>query len=695
MKIGRREFLRVTAVASAGAFLAACGATPTATPVPPTATKPPAPANTPVPAAPTATQAPAAATAAPAAPTATKAPAAPTAAPAATAFKEAPMLADLVKAGKLPSVDQRLPKSPMVVKPLEAVGKYGGNWRMIMKSTADTALFVRSIAYEGFLRWDPNWTTVLSNVAEAVEANKDATQFTIKLRDGMKWSDGKPFTSDDVKQWYEDILLNKEIVPAIPTWLVVGGKAATFEFPDKLTVKVSFSAPNGLFISRLATPDGLHLTANPAHWVKQFLPKYDQANVDKLVKDGQYKSWVDMFAGRVGANDQNPRWSNPTRPHLLGWVNSTPYPSKDQVNFERNAYYWKVDTAGNQLPYIDKVTISINDSVDAMLPKALNGEIDIQARHFNTNANKAVLFDSQAKGGYRFFTWVDGSPNRLPIMLNLSIEDKVKSQVFNNKDFRIGLSYAIDRKKLIDTVLVGDGTPAQVIPKKDSELYDDAAAKQYTEYSVAKANAALDKAFPNKDAQGRRLGPDGKPISFTMQIVDTQSWQIDMMNLIAPMWKAVGVEVQPKPMERSLFYANKDANTHDAAAGWDAGPFTFGAILDPRNWFPFSSESYFGVGWYTWYANKGAKGVEPPAKVKEQFALYEQIVGSADIKQQIALMKKILAIFSDEFYVIGVCWAGDGYGIVKNNMKNTPVSCPNDYTYPSWAPTNPEQYYFS
>src|SRR5512138_787428 len=208
--LSRRQFLRLTAVGAAAA-LAACSPTP----VPP---------QEPTKAAPAATQPPAA----------TKAPAG-TAAPVAK-YKEAPMLADLVKGGKLPPVDQRLPPAPLVVKPQDAVGKYGGEWRTgtIERNGND---LLRNIGYEQLFRYSPDYKTVLMNCAEAVKASDDGKEYTITLRKGLKWSDGTPLTSDDVVFWYEDVIINKEVTPTPPKPLYVITKV------DDLTFKWAWPSP--------------------------------------------------------------------------------------------------------------------------------------------------------------------------------------------------------------------------------------------------------------------------------------------------------------------------------------------------------------------------------------------------------------------------------------------------------------------
>jgi ABC-type transport system substrate-binding protein len=193
--VSRRAFLRYSALAGAAAIAVACSPVPPATEaVQPTS--PVIPTETPKPAV---------------VATATLVPT-----EAGATFKEAPALAELVKAGKLPPIEERLPLNPVVVQPAEKVGKYGGNWTTatIEKNGNDLR---RNIGYEQLLRWTPMWDGILPNVAESYEASEDAMTFTFHLREGLRWSDGEPFTATDVVFWYEDIIMNTDITPNSPS----------------------------------------------------------------------------------------------------------------------------------------------------------------------------------------------------------------------------------------------------------------------------------------------------------------------------------------------------------------------------------------------------------------------------------------------------------------------------------------------
>ncbi|RIK55535.1 MAG: hypothetical protein DCC57_05245 [Chloroflexi bacterium] len=619
-----------------------------------------------------------------------------------TSDKEAPMLAEMVAAGSLPPVEERLPANPMVVEVVESLGQYGGTWHSGLRGGQDNAWLTRILGYDYLVRWNVDWTDVIPNLAESFEVNDDATEYTFRLREGTKWSDGEPFTADDILFWYEDVFVNDEYEALHPIgnmWMA-NDEPVRVEKVDDTTVKFVFAAPNGLFLQRLATPDGAGPTRHPKHYCSQFHPKYNQDNLDQLIKDNNATDWVNLYdlkCGGVPGTPYDALWYNADLPTLYAWDITTPYGgTSTQVVADRNPYYWKVDPEGRQLPYIDQLVAEIGEDVEVLVLRALNGEIDMQDRHIATLANKAVFADNMEAGGYHFFETIPSSMNSVIIALNLTHKDPVKREIFQNKDFRIALSHAINRQEIIDVVYVGQGEPWQLAPRPTSPFYNETLAKQYTEYDPDLANEILDGIFPEKNAQGIRLGPDGNPITFDVELDATQAERIDTLELIKGYWEAVGIQINVKAEDRSLMYTRKDGNEHDAAVwGGDGG---LDVILEPRWYFPFSGESLYAEAWQSWFNNPTGEGAltapeEPPAPVKEQMDLYNQIKATGDAAQQAELMTRILEIAQEQFYAIGISLPVPGYGIVKNNFHNVPSPHPGSWLYPNPGPANPQQFW--
>ena len=192
-------------------------------------------------------------------------------------YKESPALAELVKAGKLPPVDQRLPQNPLVVPVVEKSGEYGGVWRRAFLGPADSNNYVR-VVFDALFRFSPDGAKIEPKIAEAAEPSADYKVWTIKLRKGSKWSDGQPFGADDILFWYNDVLLNKELTPTLPGWIKnPDGSAAKVEKVDDSTVRFTYAAPATLFLTAVANQDGADRTFAmflPAHYLKKFHPTY-------------------------------------------------------------------------------------------------------------------------------------------------------------------------------------------------------------------------------------------------------------------------------------------------------------------------------------------------------------------------------------------------------------------------------------
>ncbi|NJN80820.1 MAG: ABC transporter substrate-binding protein, partial [Caldilineaceae bacterium] len=443
-------------------------------------------------------------------------------------------------------------------------------------------------------------------------------------------------------------------------------------------------------------------TRFPKHYCAQFHAKYNEENLDELVAAEGANDWVNLMQTKCAGVEGEPippNFRNADMPTLYPWKFTTAYGEGTQVVAERNPYYWKVDTEGRQLPYIDRVVLEILEDREVLLLKVLNGEVDMMSRHFNTNDNKAVLADNMDAGEFGFFETLEGG-NTTGLHFNLTHKDPRMREIFQNKDFRIAVSHCIDRQEIIDLIYVGQGEPMQSAMDRTSipELFDEEMYSMYTEFDQDLAHEHLAAAgMTEQGDNGFFLGPDGEPFSFVIQATDSFGFS-DRAEVIVQQLQACGLDAQLSVVDRSLLYQRKDANEHDVHV-WGAGGSS-SVFLDPRHFFPYSQESAFAQAWVTWYENPSGDGSltqpeEPPAIVKQQMELYDQIKATGDYATQIELMQQIIEIAKDQFYVIGVSSTPPGYGIVKNNFHNVPSSMPGSWQYPTPAPTNPEQYWIS
>ena len=326
-----------------------------------------------------------------------------------------------------------------------------------------------------------------------------------------------------------------------------------------------------------------------------------------------------------------------TCPRIWAWDLETAYgENTTTVRAERNPYYWKVDTEGNQLPYIDDVVYDVGNDVEVLVLKAMNGEIDYQDRHIATFNNKAVFFDNMEQGGYTLTNQVNANNNVMEVSLNLTHPDPVKNEIFNNKDFRIGLSHAINRQEIIDLVFVGQGEPWQAAPLPESPYYNERLATQYLEYDVDLANEYLDKAgYTERDDEGFRLGPDGNRISFLIDVptvyIRTGRHGGTARRLLGRSWCRNEAQCHRSRLGQQRLQINE----HDANVWQAPGGIGFGTLLDPRNFVPVHDHSRYAVPWSLYYRGiESDIADEPPQEVLDQFEIYRAALATADPDEQ-------------------------------------------------------------
>lgn len=594
----------------------------------------------------------------------------------------------------LPPVEERLPENPMVVEPLESIGRYGGLWRTGMVGGQDATWMEKIVGSEYLVRWTPEWDEVIPNAAESFEVSDDARSFTFTLRAGLKWSDGEPVTSEDVRFFVEDVDGNEELSPGQPV------NPFTIEVVDERTFTITHENPEGLFLQNTASPWEAGWLRYPAHYLKQFHQTYNTDTIDQLIEENSAADWVELFqmkGTQVPGTPVNAQWTNPELPRLHAWVLETPYGDSTQVTFTRNPYYFKVDPEGNQLPYIDEVRFEVFQDNEVLLLRASNGEIDFHGRHINTNTNKPVLAENRETGDYDFFELTQSLMNTAVFSINQTHKDEAMREVFANHDFRLGLSHAINRQEIIDVVFVGQGEPWHLAPRQETPFYSETLAKLGTEFDIDRANELLDGVLPDKTGTGMRLLPNGEELVIQIEVTGDQDPAfVDSANMVANYWTAVGVNAQVRPEDRSLLYSRKATNDHDCVVWWGDGGLN-DAILDPRWYIPVNNESNYGIPWSYWYteaSSPDAPPQEPPEAVKEALGLYDAVKNTGDPAEQQDLMGQILAIAEEQFYAIGISLPAPGYGIRKNYVRNVPEVMFQAYLWPTPSPTNTHTYWF-
>ncbi len=602
-------------------------------------------------------------------------------------FKEAPTLAALVKAGKLPPVEKRLPEPSqlLVVKPLDQIGKYGGNWRRAFTGPADHENGNRIVSADKILTFDYTGTRIVPSLARDWKVSDDGKTTTIYLRKGAKWSDGKPFTADDFMFWYEDIYLNKNIVPTPFFEFQIDGKDGKMRKIDDYTVAFEFPEPYAFFVYQLAgsTAIGAGFATRggfqnfggayaPAHYLKQFLPKYSSEEAaTKKAKDLGFDSWVSLLKNRYS-------WAlNNELPTMTPWKAVSPI-NTPTWSMERNPYFWAVDTAGNQLPYIDKITMTLAENTEVANLRAIAGEYDIQERHMHLS-KLPVFLENAKKGNYTVHLDPGLNGSDVAIHIGNSYEaDPEISKLLKNKDFRHALALGIDRDQLNEAFWLGVGSAGSVAPAPDT-IYSPGPEwnKKWGVLDLKQANELLDKVgLTKKDSDGYRLRNDGKGrLRLEMITVGGQFVPYTQVGeMVKQQWKKIGVDLDVKELERNLAFT-RDNGSENQMITWanDGSEMLF---LFPRHALPVdAAESHMGMAFAKWYASKGASGKKPDDP--EMIRAFDLFRGAFGMKEEdrVKAGKEIWKIIVEQTWSIGTVGQSPafmGVRIVKNNMGNVP-----------------------
>lgn len=609
------------------------------------------------------------------------------------AYQDAPSLA-----GKgLPAVDERLPAEPEVIEALEGVGVYGGTIRRFLSGSNDHNSILRFVSPQGLTRWSPDFSAIIPNVAERWEVNADSSEFTFHLREGMKWSDGHPFTADDVMFFVEDLLHNEEFYPSAPARFVVDNETMTAEKIDDHTVVLKFAAPYGTFLTELATPLAQEPVLWAKHYCQRFHPKYN-ADVQAMIDaTAAVDDWPSLFRLNCGEVEAPNRWANAERPTLDPWiVTGDGYTAgSTQVIMVRNPYFWQVDAAGNQLPYVDTLQWGVAQDSQAILLEAIAGNIDMQARRIATLANQPVLYENREKGGYRLYQRTAADSNDMAIHLNHTHKDPEMRKFIRDKNVRIALSLGIDRDEIINIVYQGVGEPWQIGPLPQHPLYNEQLGRQHTEYDPDRSNELLDAAgYGERNADGIRLFPSGKPIIFNVNYpgVETPTTG-DNLEIIKEQWSRIGIGLNASSVERSIYYSRGEANEHDFMV-WGA-PGGLDPTLSPRDVIAVHPQaSWYAIPWTRWYLSGGSEGEEPTETMKKRLALYDAFKAEADQEKALDLFREIHQIAADEFEIFGITTRPSVYGVVNARLRNVPEALPGSWMYPDPGPTMPQTYYY-
>ena len=584
------------------------------------------------------------------------------------AMLETPMLAERVKAGDLPPVTARIPQHPRITDPIaigREVGKQGGMLRLLVGDQRDLKM-VTLYGYTRLMVFDEN-LQLHPDLLESCDV-AEGRIFTLHLRPGHKWSDGQPFTSEDFRYYWEDVVNNKKLYPdGLPQQLLAGDKPPKFEVIDAATIRYSWDVPNPAFLPAMAGAQPLYLHM-PAHYLKQFHDRYsDKAKLATAVKDAKVKDWGSLHERKSRAYRQE----NPDLPTLDGWWNRTKPPSEYFV-FERNPFYHRIDAQGHQLPYIDKIRLQTATG-SLVAAKAGSGESDLQAQFIRFDAY-TFLKEAEKRSNFQVRLWTRGEGAYASLMPNLNTKDTVWRALMSDVRFRRALSIGIDRHDINRVIFFGLAKESAntVIPL--SPLFRPELETAWTKFDPDMANAMLDDiGLTSRDMEGYRKLPDGRRAEFTVETAGESTDETDILELVGEDFRKLGIRIIPHSSHRDLFRrrALSGETVMSIWAGMDNAVQT--ADMEPSSLAPSDASQLNWPKWGLFTETSGKQGEAITIPAAQQLVdLLKQWRVSADIETRKHIWDKMLDINAEQVFSIGIVNQIPQPVIVSNLLKNVP-----------------------
>jgi peptide/nickel transport system substrate-binding protein len=592
-------------------------------------------------------------------------------------LQEVPGLVAAVAKGELPPVGRRLPDHPLVVD-LAAEGrqpgKPGGVLHMLIAEGGD-ARVIQPFGYARLVGYDLDYR-IVPDILEKLDV-QDERIFTLHLRPGHRWSDGHPFTSEDFRYYWQDVIADRDLTPGgPPPALLVQGRAPQVEILDPLTVRYSWPTPNQAFLPALAGADPLVLYG-PAHYLRQFHIRYaDPVKLADRVAESKLPNWAELHRQR----DTSLWLTNPDMPTLQPWVIVSQSPDKG-IELHRNPFYHRIDKQGHQLPYIDAIHLDAVPRKE-IPPRTARGESDLQASGLSLD-DVALLEDAAGKGGPQLRLWPSGRGSQYALYPNLNSRDKGLAALLRDVRFRRALSLAIDRNAINKAVYEGRALPRANTVLPDSPLFNPDEQIAWSEFDPARANELLTAVGLKLDPQQnvRRL-PDGRRLSLLVAMSAIDPMETEILQQIQESWRKVGIELligapTPESFRDRLYNGEAPSSIAPGFSGGLATP-----AMSPRELVPSSVTQNQWPRWGRWVESDHAEGdppdLPPAAELLKLYGAWQQAASEADQK---AAWRRILQINADQVFTIGLVGEVPQPVAVSPHLRNVP-----DRDFYNWEP---------
>ncbi|MCV6590300.1 MAG: ABC transporter substrate-binding protein [Marinobacterium sp.] len=608
----------------------------------------------------------------------------------------------------LPALAQRLPAEPLVIAPYQQIGQYGGVLDGISKATESGTSDLLSVRHVNLVRFNDDLQTIVPNVAKSWQWNDDFTQLTFALRKGHKWSDGADFTAEDIAFWYNHVQMDTHIIKSAPERFMAGGKPFKVEAIDAQTLRISMAEPMPGLLSTFALDFAQPFL--PAHLLRQFHPQLNSdadARAQKLGFENGY-ALINFYYGQSDWKDiPTTLLKDKTKADALakaGFTASLPTLEafivvEDTLEGRRlvaNPYFFQVDTAGNQLPYINEIKEVFIGDEDIQTAKLIAGEVDYKAQAVNL-PSAPVLLENKDKGGYQVA--LRPTMGETTFAFNLTDKDLERRALFNKVEFRRAMSVAVNRDQINEVAYFGLGTPTQytAFDADTASFVTDQQKNAWIDYNPEQAKKLLDKAgVRDTNGDGVRELPSGKKFELTIQYA-TQGAATEVVEIIASNWTQVGVKTTIKEVTSDEYRNSQTANDLSVLVWVMGRPL---ATLSSNNETllpPY--DNFFGLRtgmlWEQYRKTNGAEGVKPPQTVAAMEKLASRFVQlPSGTEASNTLGREIAQRVVDDLFIIGTVKAVSPI-YYSNKLGNFEVPKTSSYDYYRVYPYLPSQWFLT
>lgn len=564
------------------------------------------------------------------------------------AFNEAPMLAERVDAGELPPVDERMPENPAVVGVRQEIGHYGGILRSTWVTWTLDMFLTNQVNYTDLVRMvRGNTGDFEADLAERWEVSDDNREYTFYLREGLRWSDGEPFTTEDIEFWYNDVLGNSELRPVTPAFFQIGGETPELTVIDDHAFRLTFDEPYGMFLLNLtqANTTGFEWTEFPKHYMTQFHPDYaDAGELDAILDDRGFDSWVDLF------EEEQKAYITGEKPVMWAFKPDGPVGEDGRSRWTRNPYYYKVDEEGNQLPYLDGADFEMEGDREVVLLNTIAGEYDFNNGIMMRTAQYPSLADAQERGEPIVLSdSTNAKQGQVSLFFNQNVDDDALREIFQDVRFLRAVSLSLDREEIVDAEFLGaaEGNQASFAP--DDPVYLPEWSRAYADFDPDEANRLLDEmGLDERDEQGFRLRPDGERLTIDMSYVAGS--HVPARELVAAhLGEYAGIEVRMQPAHESLAI-ERAASTSTHMHSYSDEP----GFYAPEQLLPGDNYGNYAPLWRRYMLTDGADGEEPPEDFQRMWNLVQRALVADTVEDRVEYLQEAGRIRMDNLWVIGV-----------------------------------------